>query len=377
MIDSNPVFRQLQIHLDKLPIGFPKTDSGVEIKILKLLFSPEEAQIALCLSLTNSDIPVIQKRLKNKFNIEYKTSELEEILNKIFLTGCITKTEKKGVPKYGNAMLAIGMFEFQVGHITKELMTLMHQYFEEGFGDEFFKSSLPQLRTSPHQKAIVPEYRIDNYDNIRRIVEKTNKSIQVANCVCKEGEALLGNPCKQTSDIEVCLMFDAESYLERGQARNISKSECLDIIDRAEKDGLVIQPGNSLQPFCICLCCGCCCGVLTSAKKYEKPAELVASNYYAEVKTEMCNGCSICIKRCQMDAILVPNKKAIINLDRCIGCGLCVTTCKQEAIKLIPKKKKTVPPRNASMLYLGILQDKIGKRKMMGTMLKLLSGKQL
>jgi Na+-translocating ferredoxin:NAD+ oxidoreductase subunit B len=151
----------------------------------------------------------------------------------------------------------------------------------------------------------------------------------------------------------------------------------MEIINRAEREGLVLQPGNSLQPFCICLCCGCCCGVLTSAKKYEKPAELIAHNFYAKAEEELCNGCTICVNRCQMEAIQIENKKAIIDLDRCIGCGLCVTTCKKEALSLLEKAKKTIPPRNAAMLYLGILSDKVSKRKMMGNMLKLLTGKQL
>ena len=52
-------------------------------------------------------------------------------------------------------------------------MELVHQYFDEGFNDEFFRSTLPQLRTSPHLKAIVPELNIATYDNMREIVEKT------------------------------------------------------------------------------------------------------------------------------------------------------------------------------------------------------------
>jgi len=172
-------------------------------------------------------------------------------------------------------------------------------------------------------------------------------------------------------------MFDATSYLARNQARTIKKEECLDILDRAEREGLVLQPGNSLQPFCICLCCGCCCGVLNAAKKYPKPAELIAHNFYAEVNEELCNGCKVCIKRCQMDAVNLEDEKAKIDQDRCIGCGLCITTCKTESMKLIEKQKKTVPPRNTVLLYLGILSDKASKQKMMGNMLKLLLGKQL
>jgi H+/Na+-translocating ferredoxin:NAD+ oxidoreductase subunit B len=165
--------------------------------------------------------------------------------------------------------------------------------------------------------------------------------------------------------------------LARGQAREISKEECLEILDNAEKQGLVLQPGNSLQPFCICLCCGCCCGVLNSAKKYPEPAKLFATNFYAEVFNEKCNGCKVCISRCQMDAITLDEEKAVIDLNKCIGCGLCVTTCKQSAMKLIEKKNKTVPPRNAIVLYLSILKEKVGKRKMMGNMVNLLIGKQL
>jgi len=44
---------------------------------------------------------------------------------------------------------------------------------------------------------------------------------------------------------------------------------------------------------------------------------------------------------------------------------------------LIEKMNKTIPPKNAVKLYLGILSEKVGKRKMMGNMLKLLLGKQL
>ncbi|MCK4779024.1 MAG: hypothetical protein KAT57_02505, partial [Candidatus Lokiarchaeota archaeon] len=40
------VYRQLQQTLDEMPIGFPPTKSGVEIRLLKRLFTPEEAKIA-------------------------------------------------------------------------------------------------------------------------------------------------------------------------------------------------------------------------------------------------------------------------------------------------------------------------------------------
>ena len=50
MKDEGDVYRRLQKHLDELPIGFPATESGVELRILRTLFTPEEAEVALGLN---------------------------------------------------------------------------------------------------------------------------------------------------------------------------------------------------------------------------------------------------------------------------------------------------------------------------------------
>jgi len=38
---SESLYRRLQQHLDRMPVGFPATRSGVEIRILERLFTPE------------------------------------------------------------------------------------------------------------------------------------------------------------------------------------------------------------------------------------------------------------------------------------------------------------------------------------------------
>ena len=47
---TREIYKELACHLDKMPIGYPTTDSGVELRILKRLFTPEHAEIALKLS---------------------------------------------------------------------------------------------------------------------------------------------------------------------------------------------------------------------------------------------------------------------------------------------------------------------------------------
>ena len=45
------IYRLLARHLDNLPGGFPATEDGLELRILRRLFSPEEAETALHLTL--------------------------------------------------------------------------------------------------------------------------------------------------------------------------------------------------------------------------------------------------------------------------------------------------------------------------------------
>jgi len=374
---DDQIYRQLQVQLDRYPIGYPATKSGVEIDILKYFFTPREAGIALCLSLRSISVDSIRKRLKNKFGIEYSREEMTALLDGMFMKGVIRRSQAASSPRYGVAMLAIGMFEYHVDDLTPELVDMMHRYFDEAFGAEFFRSSLPQLRTSPHLAAILPEYIVDTYDNMRHFITHTREPLYVANCVCKQGEALIGKPCRQTDNYEVCVLIGETGYTARGRARRISAEECLALLDMAEKKGMVLQPGNSKKPNVICICCGCCCGVLTTAKKDPRPARFFAANYFAAIDAASCTGCGVCMKRCQMDALVADGKIFRVDLDRCIGCGLCVTTCKPGAARLIKKDKRTVPPMNTEMLYLAILAERAGRKRMIVNMLKLLFGKPL
>ncbi len=45
------VYKKLAKHLDNLPGGYPATESGVEIRILKRLFTDQEAEIAMSLTM--------------------------------------------------------------------------------------------------------------------------------------------------------------------------------------------------------------------------------------------------------------------------------------------------------------------------------------
>ncbi|MCK4789251.1 MAG: 4Fe-4S binding protein [Desulfobacteraceae bacterium] len=366
MSTESQIYRDLQKHLDKLPIGYPATESGVEIRILQHLFNPEEAKIATQLSIIPEPLKRIYKRVK-KTGIS--TEELEQVLDRMVYKGSILASKEGDEKRYSNAMLAIGMYEFQVDRLSKDFARDWLQYLDEAFANEVAGTRIPQLRTIPVEKSIpVPEkYRVSTYDNVREIVDSAEGQIAVANCICRQAKDLVGESCTKTDLRETCIILPAEAeyYISVGIGRPITKEEAVDILEKAQEAGLVLQPVNSLRPEAICCCCGDCCGILMSVKKFPRPADFYATNYYAEVDAELCTGCEICVDLCQLDAITMVNSVAVVNRDRCIGCGNCVVNCTLNAVKLQKKEKELIPPKDTEALYTKIMARRFGKVSML------------
>ena len=57
------VYQRLAKKLDELPNGFPSTESGVELKILRKIFTPEEAEMTLKMRPIPETVEAIAERL--------------------------------------------------------------------------------------------------------------------------------------------------------------------------------------------------------------------------------------------------------------------------------------------------------------------------
>jgi len=359
--DEITIYRNLQKHLDELPIGFPPTNSGVELKLLKYLFTLEEAEIATKLSFAYEPIETIFTRVKES-NSALTELEALEILEECVRKGTIHYKMEGEQKLYANAMLVIGIFEYQVNKLTMEFMDLMKQYGQEVFDVELFRTRTSQTRIIPVEKSLNHENIVETYSNVREIIKNADEPIAVTNCVCRQKQDVRRerDPCKLTDRYETCLGFghSAQMYIDQGWARRIKKEEALEILDKNEETGLILQPGNAIRPNFICSCCGCCCGLLRDLKKMNNPARLLKTNYIAEIDTELCTGCGVCVNRCQMDALSLIDDISTVNRKKCLGCGLCVVTCSEEAIKLRNKEKEFTPPGTIDDLNSLILTKK-------------------
>lgn len=358
--ESDP-YKELQEHLDQLPEPYPATKSGVEISILKHIFTPDEARIASRLQFSWSNLESLDSICERLKELGYSKDELEQTLDAIAAKGgLMVNDDDAGNKYYGNAMLIFGMFEFQVNKITREFAKDVFTYMKEGWVQEVNKVPIPQMRVIPIGVTVDQHTAIFTYDDVKKIIDEAEGAFMITNCICRQTQDVLDRPCKNTDRREVCMAWGkgAKMYGKAGWGRIISKEEAINILTENEKEGMILQVGNAQYPEFICSCCSCCDPTLHFLKSLPTPATFIQSNYFATNDHDLCTGCGTCADRCQMTAITVVDDKATFNKNRCIGCGNCVATCPSEAVRLVKKDWKTVPPQTMDELYDRILKEK-------------------
>jgi NAD-dependent dihydropyrimidine dehydrogenase PreA subunit len=330
-------YEKLAGALDLLPGGFPKTKSGVELKILKRIFSPEEALIAS--NLTGSSEAVDAIALRTTLPLQEAVKKFKEMLKK----GIIWGSKKDGMWRFRLAPFLVGFYEEQWEVMDHELAHLCEQYLNEGAAEGIMRPKPALHRVVPAQQAIKTEFVLP-YDDIIPLILQ-GKFFELRDCICRKQQDLVDNR-KCDFPVKACLNF---SVKERpvGQ-HSITKQEALKVLDQAKEIGLVHTVSNVARGvFYVCNCCGCCCGILRGITQFGIEHSVAKANYYAVVDPEQCTGCATCEQRCQVNACSVDEVSAI-DLKKCIGCGLCVTGCPNEAMKLTlrPDAEIIHPPEN-------------------------------
>ena len=347
---TDDVYKKLAKVLDSLPNGFPATESGVEIKLLKKIFTPEQAELYCDLKLSFESAEAIAKRTGRPLE------GLERRLKSMAGRGQLLMV--KPGPAYLFKMLPwiFGIYEFQLAHMDQELAELSERYAPD-YGKEFFSKKPQMMQTLSVEVTIPFSQEALPYEKVSAIIG-SGQAFLVNECICKKERGLVGKPCDRP--VGVCLAIaPIPGVFDRSPiGRVVTKDEAQELLEKAEKDGLVHLTGNVQSGHMyICNCCKCCCGVLRAINELGIPATHVINSYhYAVIDPELCTGCGICAgERCQVGAIVEKDGEYSVVPDRCIGCGLCIKTCPTEAIHLVRKEKDriTEPPANEKEWYRG------------------------
>jgi formate hydrogenlyase subunit 6/NADH:ubiquinone oxidoreductase subunit I len=269
--------------------------------------------------------------------------------------------ELNGQRHYVIAPMVVGIIEFTLmrasGVDYRKLSGLFAEYIPEflktcyGGGQQ----QIGVLRAVPHEGTVAEHVEVLDYEKATSIVEQSER-YAVGVCSCRhEHEHLGGRTC--TVPIDGCTLVGkvvVDYMVRRSLAREISKTEMLELLARSREHGLVISADNVKQNIrSMCLCCGCCCNMLKGISRLGYTNTVVTSSFVSRVGLESCKGCKLCSDACPVEAIgrvadtrplFQKHGRPEVDESRCIGCGVCAVKCRSNAIRLHPREKRVLHP---------------------------------
>ena len=350
---SDDVFLKLREFLDQFPLGYPQTPSGVEIKILKRLFTEEEAKIAVILTHIPEEASKIAKRTGMDAN--YLEDKLELMAKK----GLVFRMRRNNKTLFNAVPFMVGLYEYSVNKVDEELAKYFKEYYDTAYQEEMGISDVPGFKVIPIEETIEPNTTLYPYHKLKDSIRNA-RVISVTDCICRKEARLNGEGCDYP--IETCLSFGvaAEYYIENGIGREISADEAIRIIKEADKAGLVHAGANSKHLSNICNCCPCCCASMKGiTEKGLDKHKFMNAIFESIIDEEICVSCGTCVERCPVGAIEMDDN-AVVSREKCLGCGLCATVCSEEAISLQLREDGEEPFDRVMEMGLAILD---GKRK--------------
>lgn len=290
------------------------TEDAPEYYCMANIVSDDEADIAIAAGLRKERTAEYLAKKVGK-----TVEEIAPSLDRLVYYGIFRRTfdEKLGEDVYFMQIFAPGILEMMVNNqelmrehpevgrafeeYTRIRMQLMGPILPDGYG---------LMRVIPVESAIKDIPGVSDYERLSYYLNKYD-TFSVSPCSCRASRTSINDGCGHLAD-EMCVQMGkgAEHYIRSGRARRITREEALEIILRAEENGLmhdipnIEEAGDSAA---ICNCCACACFGLRAGLMFGA-RDAIRSNFVAEIDEAKCVACGQCVETCPGNALRLGQK---------------------------------------------------------------------
>ncbi len=368
--DPDVAYQRLQQRLDRMPTGAP--DSPVFQRILRLLFTPDQAALAV-------QMPTLCSLQSLADRVGRPVDEVAPVVEEMARRGLVFDLEHRGQRWVSLAPVVIGFFEFTFMRVRDDvaiddLAVLFDEYlFTDGaLAHAVFRGSTQIGRSLVREEALPDEPGVEvlDWERATHVVGEAT-SIAVGTCPCRQHAELMGRACGAPT--RTCLSFGtaADALVRAGIADRITNDEGLQILAEAKAAGLAQTADNVQRGITyMCNCCGCCCGMMQSIRRFGITGSIVSSNWVAQVDHTMCRGCKKCARACPAQAVTMVDNQgqglrkywAVVDPDACLGCGVCDEVCRFGAHSMVPREHRVFTPETTfeRVVAMAVERGKLG-----------------
>ena len=319
-------------------------------EILRLLFTPEEAEI-----LSSEAFTAPFQDYRSTADIAEFTGKPHQYIKKIMeglerKKRVFTFTDTiSGRHYYSLFPVEPAVVGFFIETADLEVQKIIMPLFEEVFQSRVTMGEGTQVdtwgRIVPVNHAVTVINEILTFETVAGLIQEAS-AISVAPCFCKSKR-----PCHHPR--EVCMAFDegAQFVVEKGIARYIDTGEAMELLNRTEDAGLIhISTNTGRGSKFVCNCCTCSCFLLKSLTESENPSHFSTSQLIPHIDSDLCSLCSRCIDICPFGALFNDGSILQVRENRCVGCGLCSHHCPDNAMYMISQEKENMISTVSSLL---------------------------
>ena len=245
--------------------------------------------------------------------------EIQPSLDMLVYYGVFRRCKIDGTDEdsYFMQIFAPGILEMMVNN-----QELLHEHPEVGRAfDEYTRLRMQSMgpilpdgyglmRVIPVESAIEGIPGVTDDERLSHYLDKYDV-FSVSPCSCRASRTSLGDGCGHLAE-DMCVQMGkgAEHYIRTGRARQITREEALEIVKRAEENGLMHDIPNiegAGESAAICNCCACACFGLRAGLMFGA-RDAIRSNFVAEVDEAKCVACAQCVEVCPGNALKLGQK---------------------------------------------------------------------